>query len=62
MFEVVVEFFNKKDGAFAGMMRTALPYYFYNGSEIITDISSASLRKMIPSLPHEVHFLVRVAE
>lgn len=59
MFEVLVEFFRKDDGTFAGTMRTALPYYFYHGEDIITDISSAALRKMIPSMPHEVHFVVR---
>lgn len=62
MFEVIVEFFRKENGAFAGMMRTALPYYFYDGDNIITKLSSGELRKMIPSLPHEVHFVIRVAE
>lgn len=62
MFEVVIEFFSKKDGKFAGMMKTALPYYFYDhDNDGIVDISVISLRKIVPTLPHEVHYLVRVA-
>lgn len=58
MFDVVIEFFSKKDGAFAGSMKTSLPYYYYNNDEIV-EIPVLSLRKIVPYLPHEVHYLVR---
>lgn len=62
MIDVIIEFYKKQNGKFAGIMRTALPYYFYHGDDIIGDISTSALRKIIPSLPKDVHFVIRTEE